>query len=229
MRKLYLFIITVLLITIGLKNDVMAQSNAKIIYVGDPMCSWCYGFAPEIASITDHFNTVEFELILGGLRPYGEETMADLSDFLREHWEEIAEKTGQEFKYDLLKHDDFVYDTEPASRAVVAAQQQNSDITLAFYKAVQKAFYKENKSTHDINTYLAIAEKLDLDKEQFETDFYTDEVIQATRQNFITAQEMGVRGFPTLLLQVDEKTHLISNGYQEAEMIIKKIDKLLEE
>jgi len=205
----------------------MAQTNAKLIYVGDPMCSWCYGFAPEITNIMEHFEQLEVELILGGLRPYGKETMADLSEFLKHHWEEIEEKTGQPFKYDLLKHDEYVYDTEPASRAVIAAKNQNEEIIMPFYKAIQKAFYFDNKSTHDINTYLLIAENLGLDKKQFEIDFYDDVIIKETRDNFITAQEMGVRGFPTVLLQVDDNLQIITNGYQKSDILIKKIEKLL--
>ena len=38
----------------------------KLIYVGDPMCSWCWGFAPEIESLADDY---PIEVVVGGLRP----------------------------------------------------------------------------------------------------------------------------------------------------------------
>jgi len=227
--RLFHIICTSILILVSIpKTELMAQANAKIIYIGDPMCSWCYGFEPELTTVKDTFNELEFELILGGLRPYSKEKMSDLSEFLRHHWEEIAEKTGQKFSYELLEQDDFVYDTEPASRAVVCAQQQNEEVTMPFYKAVQEAFYRDNKSTHDINTYLTIAKTFDLDTDLFEFSYSEDETLKATRDNFLKAQEMGVRGFPTLMLEKDGELHLISNGYQSADVIIKKIRKIIE-
>ncbi|MFQ5523922.1 MAG: DsbA family protein, partial [Acidimicrobiia bacterium] len=38
----------------------------KLIYVGDPMCSWCWGFAPEIEDLADEYPV---EVVVGGLRP----------------------------------------------------------------------------------------------------------------------------------------------------------------
>jgi len=142
-------------------TNLMAQekdnSKATLIYIGDPMCSWCYGFAPEIEKIEQHFGELNFEVVLGGLRPYSKQTMSELSDFLKEHWLEIEEETHQPFGYDILEKSDYVYDTEPASRAVEVARQMKPAVTLTFFKAVQTAFYHQNKSTHDINTYLDIA------------------------------------------------------------------------
>ncbi len=213
-------------------TTLMAQQNNKaeatIIYIGDPMCSWCYGFAPEIEKIQAHFKTLNFEVVLGGLRPYGKQTMKELSDFLKQHWQEIEEQTFQPFSYDILKLDDYVYDTEPASRAVETARQLNPAITLAFFKAVQTAFYHQNKSTHDINTYLNIAKTFDLDVTKFEQLFYAKEVIDLTRANFVRSSEMGVSGFPTLVLQVNDDYHLIAKGYQEAEAAIKQIEEVLQ-
>lgn len=213
-------------------TKLMAQEgnkeNATLIYFGDPMCSWCYGFAPEIEKIQHHFNELDFEVVLGGLRPYGKQTMRELNDFLKQHWQEIEEETFQPFSYDILKLDDYVYDTEPASRAVETARQMKPTVTLSFFKAVQTAFYHQNKSTHDINTYLDIAKTFDLDIIEFEKLFYTREVIDLTRANFVRSSEMGISGFPTLVLQINDDYHLITKGYEEAEGVIKRIEEVVE-
>lgn len=214
-------------------TNTMAQENdnstATLIYFGDPMCSWCYGFAPEIEKIEKRFDELNFEVVLGGLRPYGKQKMAELSKFLKEHWQEIEEETLQPFNYDILKLSDYIYDTEPASRAVETARQMKPEITLDFFKAVQIAFYHQNKSTHDINTYLNIAKGFDLDIVEFEKLFYSKNVIELTRSNFVRSAEMGVRGFPTVVLQKGEDYHLITNGYQAADGLIKSIAEQLGE
>jgi len=86
--------------------NIMAQNEnplkTKLIYFGDPMCSWCYGFAPEIEKIAAKFNAIDFEIVLGGLRPGGKQTMAEMKDFLKQHWQEIEEQTFQKFSYELF-------------------------------------------------------------------------------------------------------------------------------
>ena len=72
------------------------MNKATLVYIGDPMCSWCWGAAPELTRLQDHYQKqLDFEIILGGLRPFTEHTMTDKQkNFLREHWVEIQEMTG---------------------------------------------------------------------------------------------------------------------------------------
>jgi len=231
MNRTIIFIISIA--TLLSFNNLTAQNEKeqgmKLIYFGDPMCSWCYGFAPEIEAIQEKISDIPLEIVLGGLRPNGQQKMMELKDFLKEHWQEIAHQTSQKFSYDILEVDDFVYNTEPASRAVEVARSLKPEITLSFFRAVQTAFYFENKSTHDINTYLNIAKQFDLNLEKFEALFNSKAIIESTNKNFVKSTEMGVQGFPTLVLQKGEKLHLITNGYQKAEALMPIIEELIGE
>ncbi|MCZ6504367.1 MAG: DsbA family protein, partial [Actinobacteria bacterium] len=68
----------------------------KLIYVGDPMCSWCWGFAPEIESLADEYPV---EVVVGGLRPGPSAQPLDdrMAASLRHHWVEVSERTNQPF------------------------------------------------------------------------------------------------------------------------------------
>ncbi len=206
----------------------MAQTKAKIIYVGDPMCSWCYGFSPEISKVKDHFEgQLDFQLIMGGLRPYNKETMTDLGDFLQKHWKEVGDRSGQEFNYEILKDESFVYDTEPSARAVVAVRQMDAQKEFEFFKSVQTLFYKENKNTNLVESYLPLVEEMGLDAETFKALFESDKGKEAVRADFVQSGEMGIRGFPTIVLQKGEEFFLIANGYAESEKLITWIEKML--
>ncbi len=65
----------------------------QLIYVGDPMCSWCWGFAPVKRRIEEQCQgRAEVSLVVGGLRPFTTEPQDDQrKTFLREHWQEIGE------------------------------------------------------------------------------------------------------------------------------------------
>jgi len=129
-------------------NTMMSQSKPKLIYFGDPMCSWCYGFSPEMEKAIDSLSSeVDFQMVMGGLRPYNTETMKDLGDFLQHHWEEVGSRSGQSFSYEILKDTSFVYDTEPACRAVVLMRELKPEKEFEFFHKVQNAFYFKNKNT----------------------------------------------------------------------------------
>ena len=46
-----------------------------LIYIADPMCSWCYGFGPELTSLLDTLPDARLDIVLGGLRAYNTEVM----------------------------------------------------------------------------------------------------------------------------------------------------------
>lgn len=207
-------------------NSAMAQEDTKLIYFADPMCSWCYGFSPELTKVKAQLGEeVEFEMVMGGLRPYNTQTMADLGDFLAEHWQQVAERSGQAFDYAILKDTSFVYDTEPACRAVAIVRELKPASAFDFFKGVQVAFYKNNQSPHLVETYSALLDELDIDKKAFAEAFESDAWKAKVKEDFQYSATIGVRGFPTLVLQRGKDLYLISNGYQKAEAILAAIER----
>lgn len=197
-----------------------------IIYVGDPMCSWCWGIAKELEELKNHYAAdYDFELIMGGLRPGGgEEWNSQFQNFLRGHWVHIQEKTGQPFSFDLLEKDQFNYDTEPACRAVRVVRDMATDKELDFFKAIQYRFYYENQDPKTVEFYKNICEKMELDFESFSSKFLSEKYKKLVREDFVKSADMGVRGFPTIVLQKGEEYYLIANGYVEFDLMRERID-----
>lgn len=208
----------------SLQTCAMSQEKATLIYIGDPMCSWCYGFAPELEKTVEELaDEVDFEMLMGGLRPYNKQTMKDLQGFLTEHWEHVNEASGQPFSYEILNSTTIPYDTEPPSRAVLVVRKLAPEKELAFFSAVQTAFYKDNKNTTDIQTYLDIAKSFDIDEKAFQKEYESEAMKQASRDDFATSGEMGIRGFPSMVLKKGDQLYLISNGYTKAAKIIETV------
>jgi len=203
-----------------------AQQPA-IIYIGDPMCSWCYGFAPEITKVKNSLPDFEFKLIVGGLRPGGTETMADLGDFLEHHWQEVEKRSGQPVNYGIIGDSTFVLDTEPGCRAVVAARTMNADIELEFFKAVQHAFYVKNNDMRTAQTFIDIANEFGLNIDTFAKVFESEECKRNTRADFQLSHEMGVQGFPSVVIRHGGKLYLAANGYMKAEDLLSVIDRIV--
>lgn len=203
------------------------DNNDYLIYVGDAMCSWCYGFSPELDKLKEEYPNLELKLVMGGLRPYNTEKAIDMAAFLKEHWVEINKRTKQPFSYHILKDENFVYDTEPASRAVIVARTMNPEIEYEFFKAVQIVFYRDNKNTNKLETYLPIAAHFGLELNAFERFFSSEEIKTRTKADFHLSKQFGVKGFPSLILKHKESFTQLTNGFNEAENISKILKKVL--
>lgn len=197
----------------------------KLIYVGDPMCSWCWGFAPEIEALADEYET---EIVVGGLRPgpAAQELEDRMASFLADHWVEIAERTGQSFDTSFLdRRDGWAYDTEPAARAVVTMREMKGDETLEYFTAVQQAFYAEGRDITDFDELVDIA--ADFGVQGFQERLESEESKQAAWADFSKARNWGITGFPTLVAALpDDRLALLARGWTKADVIRKRISSL---
>jgi len=215
---------TIIILSFALMTQ--AQEKVQLIYVGDPMCSWCYGIAPELNKVMEHYgDNLEVELVLGGLRPYNQESILSLKEFLTHHWDDVAKASGQKFNYEILNRGDITYDTEPPSRATIVVREMDPTKEIKFFKECQTAFYSENKNMHLAESYHSILEELELDIPTFDAYFNSDEMKTRVKNDFMKASKMGVRGFPTLVLVENGQYIQIANGFAKAENIIQSISK----
>ena len=202
----------------------MSQSEAKLIYVGDPMCSWCYGIAPELEKLQEDLeDDITLEIVMGGLRPYNTQKMIELKSFLTHHWEDVNKASGQEFNYGILDDTELVYDTEPPSRALIAVRNMDESKAMRFFFEIQELFYLKNKNMFLVETYEDIINGMGLDYNTFKEHFESEELKRQTKKDFLRASEYGVRSFPTLLLIEGDKRNIIAQGYTKAESMLKLI------
>jgi putative protein-disulfide isomerase len=206
----------------------------SLIYVGDPMCSWCYGFGVPLGQLLARHPDLPVQLVLGGLRAYNTQVMdAALKDKLRSAWASVAERSGQPFSGALFERDDFIYDTEPACRAVVTVREHAPQLALAMYHAIQQAFYADGRDTTKAAVLGEIWDEVHGRTKEawghinFLRDLDSEAMRQRTRDDFAQAQRWGVRGFPTLLAVVDGQAQVLTSGYTEAEELQQRLASLL--
>lgn len=202
----------------------------NLIYVVDPMCSWCYGFArtmDELLAAPGDLAPLQLALVMGGLRPYTTDpTPPERADELAGHWKHVAEASGQPFAqapHTALHQPGFVYDTEPASRAVVTVRKHWPKVVWRYLKAVQHAFYAEGKNVVQPEVLADVAETLGIPRADFAVAFASEEMRETVRQDFAIAQEWGIRGFPALIAEHGDHLHLVAQGYLPAEALRERL------
>ena len=196
----------------------MSDVDRELVYVGDPMCSWCWGIAPELDRLLEANPEVPFRLVLGGLRPGPDAAeMTDrMAQTLAHHWHQVAARSGQPFDHSLLERRDWVYDTEPASRAVVVMRHRNEPLAWPLFKRLQGAFYGEGIPISDRHRLAAVVGEFDDDIDGFMEDFDRSDSIKETWRDFALARNWGITGFPTVFLRDGDRGHLIAQGYAPA-------------
>lgn len=192
--------------------------SRAFIYVGDPMCSWCHGFAPVVHQLADEFD-LPVQVRVGGLRAFeAAEPLGDrMKSFLSSEWARIQEVTGQPFSTTALEREGWVYDTGPADQAVVAARNLRESSTLGYFNALQHAFYADGRDITQRDVLADVAEESGLDRTEFEAAF--DNAHADTLHDFAETRSWGVTGYPTLLIRTGDELVRAAAGYVPYETI----------
>ncbi|MBS3186438.1 DsbA family protein [Pseudomonas sp. PCH44] len=190
--------------------------TARLIYVMDPMCSWCWGFAPVAAALIAQAAEagVSTRLVPGGLRTGGSALDGSTRKYILEHWQAVAEATAQPFRFDGAMPDGFVYDTEPACRALVTARELDAERVWPLLALIQRSFYEQGVDVTRAPQLVELAEQAGFDRERFAQQFTSHDIRAATSADFSWVQDLGIAGFPTLLAERNGQLALLTNGYQ---------------
>jgi len=196
----------------------MTETPRTLWYFADPMCSWCWGFAPVVSEIMETYgDRLQLALMMGGLRPGTTQPMsAAMRAEILHHWEEVHRRSGQPFKFDGMQ-EGFVYDTEPACRAVVAMLDLDGTAAFPYFKSIQSAFYADGQDVTKADVLARLAAVQGVDADRFTERFESAEIKQRTREHFRRTAEVGIRGFPTVILQDGERFDLLTHGYRPFE------------
>ena len=214
----------------------ISEDELTILYIGDPMCSWCWGISPILKQVQEFCtnNKIKFNLMLGGLRPGGGDLWNDeFKNFLKNEWMRINTRTGQKFVFDLLEKEYFNYDTEPACRAIFIARNllnsrnDNNKATLEFFSSVQKKFYTKGEDSTEIVFYKSICEEFDISFDEFSFYFNMSKIKDELSREIYNSKQLMVRGMPSLMLFKNGTKFDISAGYKSYESIIENIKKYI--
>ena len=210
--------------------SVATEPDLEFLYVGDPMCSWCWGFAPVLERLDARFH-VPLQVIAGGLRPGAAAEPLDelMRRVLINHWQAVEERSGQPFDLAVLDRDDWIYDTLVPDTAVVTMRTLNEPETLAFFARLQRSFYAEAVDITDPDEYPRLLEEFDVDTNTFIEQLASAEMATLTYGDFQTARRLGVNGFPTLLLRDGDTAFVVTRGYLPYEPLESALRGFLEE
>jgi len=203
--------------------------NEKTLwYIADPMCSWCWGFAPIIKETRLNYSeNLKIELVMGGLRS-GKLAMASgqRAEILN-HWKAVNERTGQPFSFEGAMPEGFIYDTEPSCRGIVAMSLINPSLVFTLLESIQFGFYVEQKDVTNPKVLAQLAGKIGVDMDLYLQVFESDEVKNKVSIHFDKVRQWGVNSFPTVAVQNAAGYSVLNRGYCLPDELFQKIDEWL--
>lgn len=179
--------------------------NAKLHYVYDPLCGWCYGAEPLVRA-AEGVAGLELELHAGGLFPRPTRLAPEMRRYVQQADRRVGEISGQPYGdaylNGLLLDPTLVLDSPPVIAAVLAAESMDPGKTVEMLRGIQHAHWEHGRRVVERGTLVDIAAQCGLDREEFAAALDTvpvDAHIATTQQ---LMSRIGAAGFPTFVLEV---------------------------
>lgn len=212
--------------------------KSKLLYVTDAYCCWCYGFSNTMAMVSQKFgDRLDIQVVNGGMIPRDLPLQALFSSFpdpVALHTR-ISSMSGQVFGQAYLDHlralsrSSRVVNSLVPARAMQAMKSLTDASDLQIFTEFQHAYYRDGMDLTSMSTYRHLASVLNVAPDAFELAYEKKESDIAVKGELALAKQLGVRGFPALLLQDGSEYTAVANGFTEFEAVKNVLDRIFSE
>ncbi|PVZ41190.1 DsbA family protein [Pseudomonas sp. CC120222-01a] len=200
--------------------------SMELIYVTDPYCIWCFGFAQTIHTVAnENRGRLAVSVLNGGMIPSDmplATMFARFPDPVGLH-QRVMDMSGQQFGASYMaeiaafRTSKRILNSTMPARATATLRRLGVEDELGIATAIQEAYYHDNKDLQVIETYAPIANRFGVRFSTFRNLIETDEISQDVWVERQTIQRMGLQGFPAVILKIEDKAVLIGSGFMPAE------------
>lgn len=190
-----------------------------VLFVTDPLCSWCWGMADAIDTVRAGLaGEFRFDLVLGGINTdstlpvgsYGRRLMRRL-------WQEVAATTGQAFAE--LPAAAYVHNSVPVCLALEHLRVVRDEPPFALLHELQRRFFTGGEDTTDPALLLELLRAQGVAVDSFDTLSRDSALRERLRFQFSMARSFGTEAMPSVLLRRGTDTRLLAGGYLDAQML----------
>lgn len=200
----------------------------ELVYVGDPVCSWCYAFTDSFEKIKQEFKEkVTFSYLMGGLVIDRDIKIdSSMKQLLKKNWREVHTKTGKYIKASEIIDSigEIPYISDEACKGFVCAKKFGQEKAYSFYKNVHKSFYTNLTDISDIDNLCEIAQSIGIEKDKFLELFNSHQTKEQVYADIKKAKDLGVRAFPALVAIDESGNKVINQGVKSYDLIRLQIE-----
>lgn len=210
-------------------------SQREILYVADPLCTWCWGFAPVSRQLAAAAvagpagNHAALRIVAGGMTA-GRTIPLHASEVrgMLDEWQRVHTTTGQPFAFDHPVDTTTIFNSGPASRALALMGRQHPELALDYLHRLQHAFFVDRRDLTDADVLTNCAMNCGAEQKSFAVALAGPDADVAFEQDLALSQQLGLRAFPSVALRHGSHYALLSVGYRPWEALAARIEQWLE-
>jgi putative protein-disulfide isomerase len=207
-----------------------SQMSTELVYIHDPMCSWCWAFRPAFIALQAQLPPkLPLRRVVGGLAPDNDQPMPEeMRSKLKGTWRTIQETVpGTRFNFAFWERCTPRRSTYNACRAVLAAARMSPGHEDPMIEAIQHAYYLDARNPSDVDTLIDVAGEIGLDRERFSAEIASDGVEAQLREEAAFARSGQFHGFPSLAIRTGSELHSVDVDYRDAGTMRRRIEAIL--
>nr|WP_223155209.1 ClpXP adapter SpxH family protein [Alkalibacillus aidingensis] len=174
----------------------LLNKPVEIYYFIDPLCPECWSFEPYIKKLAIEYGCYfKLRSVVTGPKK------TDITSFKRSSWRQRQKSklSLSRSREDQVKTD-HISSPILTSLAIKAAELQGQRLGTKFLRKLQEYLFLDQKNISDEDVLMEVAQKVNLDVEEFEKDLHSKTAKKALQCDIHVAKEMEVEQIPTIVL-----------------------------
>ena len=199
----------------------------KVVFVTDPMCSWCWGMTTDIERTRrDSATAFDFDVLLGGINISSTQPITDFArSRLASIWRTVNEVTAARFGAGLPAGD-FVYNSTRACVAVEAVRRILRRPPFDYLVKLQTRFFVDGLDVTGAELLRDEAVSIGVAAGAFDEAMQSLQTLTRVRDGFALAKSYGTAALPSVLLEVGGVRRLVAGGYVDAPTLRTMLERL---
>ena len=213
--------------------DLSAPTKkVDLYYVTDPICSHCWALEPVLRKFESQYGQYfNMHTLMGGLlenwdgfsdTANGINGPVDVAD----HWREFGEHSRMPID-GTLWHDNPIKSSFIPSRVFKVIHQQSPDLANVFLRRAREALFAFNRNIAEDDMLIGLVDSVGLNGEEIIRQSKLPEVETSLHEDFQLVRQLGVRGFPTIVMLNGEKKGVKIVGARALEQYIAALQQIL--
>ncbi|MBL3729460.1 DsbA family protein [Lysinibacillus sp. HST-98] len=199
----------------GMIDFNQPKKSVEVYYVTDPICSHCWALEPVLRRFIEQYgHYFNFHTIMGGLLEKWGDGPVDPANGISGpadvvgHWREVGEYYRMPIDGTVMMNNP-VQSSYPPSRVFKVIQKNQHDaIAFEYLRRAREALFMFNQNIAEESVMIDIVNKLGLDGGAIVHESEQTSGQQLLNEDFDLARNLGVRGFPTIIMMNEDKKGL---------------------
>lgn len=196
---------------LGIIDFNQPKKSIEVYYVTDPICSHCWALEPVLRRFIEQYgHYFNFHTIMGGLLEKWGNGPVDPANGISGpadvvgHWREVGENYRMPIDGTVMMKNP-VQSSYPPSRVFKVIQKNQHDaIAFEYLRRAREALFVFNQNIADTSVMIDIVNRLGLDGAAIVNESEQTSGQQLLNEDFDLARNLGVRGFPTIIMMNED-------------------------